>query len=126
PGSVSRYSRSPTITGDEKPPATRSSFHLRWVLVTSPLPVGSTHTPMPPRPPSQYTSPAPSTGDTVSPAPWHHQISLPSSGSTPCSALEAATSSCGLPWTFTSTGVLWLKPRVGRFCVHRSAPVFTS
>jgi hypothetical protein len=34
-------------------------LHLMWVLVTSPVPVGSTATPGPPRPLSKYTIPVP-------------------------------------------------------------------
>src|SRR5262249_52380796 len=100
--------------------------HLRCDAVTSPLPVGSTATPGPPRPLSRYTTPPPSTGDTVSPLPAHHHSSLPSAGSTPCTASDAAARSCTRSPTRATTGVLWLKLFCGRFCSHFTSPVVRS
>src|SRR5579884_4061500 len=101
------------MTGDENPSGTRSITHLRCVLVTSPVPVGSTHTPSPP----------PRTGEAVSPAPLQLHTSLPSAGSSPCTAPEAATSSWVCPSTSARTGVLWLKLVSGRLRSHFTAPV---
>src|SRR5687768_7367883 len=100
--------------------------HRRCVLVTSPVPVGSAATARLPRPLSRYTRPRAITGDTVSPSAAHHHSTLPLVGSAPCRAFDAAISSCFLPPTAPSTGVLWLKPTLGRVSSHVTAPVFLS
>src|SRR5271163_1853909 len=114
------------MTGEPKPSGICPVFHLRCVFVTSPDPVGSTATPVPPRPLSRYTNPPPSTGETVSPLALHVHSTLPLSGSTPWSALDAAMSSCFLPPISTRTCVLCAKPCIGRGASHFTSPVFLS
>src|SRR6185369_17216933 len=62
-----RQTRSPTTIAEDKPSEICGTVHLRCVFVTSPAPVGSTHTPFPPRPLSLKTTPAPKAGEDASP-----------------------------------------------------------
>src|SRR5437660_1774784 len=117
------------MTGEEKPSGTCGIVHLPCVAVTSPRPVGSTATPGPPRPLSQYTRPPPYTGDGVSPVRLpvlHVQITSPLSGSSPCTAVAPATSNCGLPLTVATTGVLCVQSASGRFFSQTRPPVLRS
>src|SRR5262245_22668989 len=64
PGSAIRYRYSPTKIGELPAALVVLTCHLTCVLLTSPLPVGSTAVPVwPPRPASAYNRPAPYAGE---------------------------------------------------------------
>src|SRR5213075_2717166 len=75
-----RKTKSPMMIADDRPSGICGNVHLRCVLVTSPVPVASTHTALPPRPLSEKTRLRAKAGDDASPSAVHHQIISPLSG----------------------------------------------
>src|SRR5258705_11572203 len=108
---------------EDNPSGICANVHFKCARVTSPVPVGSTQTALPPRPLSEKARPLPKAGEEASPWAEQDQIIWPFSGSTPWMAFEALTSICFLPFTLTTTGVLCANPTWGRFASQRTAPV---
>src|SRR3954454_5258941 len=114
------------MTADPYCDGTFGAFHLRFVWLTSPVPVGSITAADSPLPVSLKTRPAPKTGDDPNPLFLQNQIVSPVAGSRPANSFDSCRSSWGLPPTSTTTGVVLHWSDLDRFCSHFTWPVFLS